>query len=328
VDPFRTEHVLPAPGWPPGATSAVADLDGPVRWLDLGGPAGGPVALCVHGLGGSALNWGLLGPLLAASHRVLAVDLFGHGRSGLPRTGGGLAADRALVRRFVAEVVGEPVLLVGHSMGGVLAALHAADVPRSLRGLVLLAPPVPGSSGRVDAALAAKRLLLRTPGVAALVRRTLAGLNAEQVVERQLRDATPHRDRVPAEAVAASVAETRERQARPDATAAHAEQWAGIVDTMALLARPRAWRRVLASVDVPTLWLQGADDPLADASAARATAASRPDWPFEVRDGVGHLLALEDPAWVEDRIRAWLPQGGPVPGGAAGVAGPRRAGRA
>ena len=72
-----------AVAWPPGATAVVTDLDGPVRSLDLGGPPGAPVVLCVHGLGGSALMWGRIAPLLAATHRVLAVDLFGHGGSGV-----------------------------------------------------------------------------------------------------------------------------------------------------------------------------------------------------------------------------------------------------
>jgi pimeloyl-ACP methyl ester carboxylesterase len=262
--------------------------------------------VCVHGLGGSALNWGVLGPRLAATHRVLAVDLFGHGGSGLPRDGGGLAADRALLDRFVRDVVGEPVLLVGHSMGGVLALLHAAAAPRTLTGLVLLSPPVPGRAGRIDAGIAAKRLLLRMPGVAAAVRRTTSRLSAEEVVARQLREATPHTDRIPRAAVSASIAETDERRARQDDRAAHAQQWAGIVDTMALLARPRQWQRLLREVTVPTLWLQGADDPLAEVGAARRSAASRPDWSFAVRPGAGHLLALEDPEWVGTQVGRWL----------------------
>jgi pimeloyl-ACP methyl ester carboxylesterase len=73
---------------------------------------------------------------------------------------------------------------------------------------------------------------------------------------------------------------------------------------MALLARPQTWRRTLAAVTPPTLWLQGADDPPAKADAARAMAATRPDWAFEVRPGVGHLLALEDPTWTAERILA------------------------
>ncbi|SES74218.1 alpha/beta fold hydrolase [Geodermatophilus poikilotrophus] len=301
---------LTSPGtpvaWPPGAVSATTDLDGPVRHLDLGGPAGAPVVLCVHGLGGSALNWWLLAPFLSGSHRVLAVDLFGHGGSGVP-TGSrpdAVTADRRLLDRFVREVVREPVVLLGHSMGGVLAVLQAAAAPETIRRLVLLSPPVPGTAGRLDPAIAAKLAFLRLPGVAGAVARQLAALPPEQVVDRQLRQATPHLHRIPADGIAAAVAETRDRAARPDAAAGRAEQWAALLGTMALLARPRAWRRTLAAVPVPTLWLHGADDPLAAADRARELAATRPDWSFEVRPGVGHLLAVEDPAWTADRILA------------------------
>ena len=292
--------------WPPGAASAVTDLDGPVRHLDLGGPADAPVVLCVHGLGGSALNWGLLAPFLSRSHRVLAVDLFGHGGSGLP-TGShpdAMTADRRLLDRFVREVVGEPVILLGHSMGGVLTILQAAAAPDTVRRLVLLSPPVPGTAGRLDLAIAAKLAFLRLPGVAGAVARQLAALPPEQVVDRQLRQATPHLHRIPADGIAAAVAQTRERAARTDAAAGQAEQWAALLGTMALLARPRAWRRTLAGVADPTLWLHGADDPLAQVDRARALAATRPDWTFEARSGVGHLPALEDPAWTADRILA------------------------
>jgi pimeloyl-ACP methyl ester carboxylesterase len=298
--------------WPPGATAQVADLGGPVRWLDLGGPPGAPVVVCVHGLGGTALTFGPLAPLLTGTSRVLALDLFGHGGSGVPTAPrpDAVTADRRLIDRFLREVVGEPVVLVGHSMGGVLTALHAAAAPETVHRLVLLAPPVPGSTGRLDLGIAAKLAFLRLPGVAGAVARKTAGLTPEQLVEQQVRQATPHPDRLPADGVAAVVAETRERAARPDAAAGAAEQWAALLGTMALLARPRAWRATLAAVGVPTLWLQGGDDPLARPGPARALAATRPEWRFEERGGVGHLLALEDPAWTADRITAFLRDGG------------------
>jgi pimeloyl-ACP methyl ester carboxylesterase len=75
---------------------------------------------------------------------------------------------------------------------------------------------------------------------------------------------------------------------------------------LALLGHARSWRRTVARVAVPTLWLQGADDPLARPDQAAALAATRPDWPFEVRAGVGHLLAIEDPAWTEAQLDGWL----------------------
>jgi pimeloyl-ACP methyl ester carboxylesterase len=292
--------------WPPGATSHVVDLDGPVHVLDLGGPPDAPIAVAVHGLGGSALNWGLLGPRLATTHRVLAVDLWGHGGSGVPAGRPSLADDLRLLHRYLTEVVGAPVVLIGHSMGGVLALQHTAAHPETVSRLVVLSPPVPATRGRLDRAMLTKRMFLRLPGVAAAVSRQLAGLTAEQVVDRQLRQATPHVDRIPAEGVAAVVAETRSRAARPDAARAQAVQWAGILDTMALLGHARAWRETLRDVAVPTLWLQGADDPLAKADSAAALAATRPDWPFRVRPGVGHLLAIEDPGWTAAQVHEWL----------------------
>ena len=55
------------------------DLGGPVHYLDFGGPANGPVIVCVHGLGGSSVNWSAIAPLLTDRFRVVAPDLAGHG---------------------------------------------------------------------------------------------------------------------------------------------------------------------------------------------------------------------------------------------------------
>jgi pimeloyl-ACP methyl ester carboxylesterase len=302
---LRTSLARPVE-WPAGVTSHVTDLDGPVHHLDFGGPPGAPVVLAVHGLGGSALNWGLLAPLLTGTVRVLAVDLFGHGRSGLPVGRGGLTADLGMLHRFLTEVVGEPAVLLGHSMGAVLAMQYTAEQPGQVTRLAVLSPPVPGTTGRTDRSMLARRAFLRLPGVAGVVRRKLARLTAEQVVAEQLHQASPHADRVPAEAIAAAVAETRMRQEGLDADLAQAVQWAGIIDTMALLGRAGTWRKTLASIAVPTLWLHGGDDPMADPAYAATLADTRPDWPFRLRPGVGHLLALEDPAWTAAQLHDWL----------------------
>jgi pimeloyl-ACP methyl ester carboxylesterase len=41
------------------------DLGEPVHYLDFGGPAGCPIVVAVHGLGGSALNWLAIAPAAA-----------------------------------------------------------------------------------------------------------------------------------------------------------------------------------------------------------------------------------------------------------------------
>ena len=56
----------------------IADLDGPVHYIDYGGD-GNPPMLMVHGLGGSALNWMAVGPELARRYHAIAIDLAGFG---------------------------------------------------------------------------------------------------------------------------------------------------------------------------------------------------------------------------------------------------------
>ena len=62
------------------------------------------------------------------------------------------------------------------------------------------------------------------------------------------------------------------------------------------------WLRIL----LPTLWLHGEDDPLASVNDARALAATRPEWTFQSRAGVGHLPHMEDPDWTASTISQWL----------------------
>jgi len=159
---------------------------------------------------------------------------------------------------------------------------------------------------RRDPRLTAKLILLRSPGIGALVARKLAGMTAEELVDQQLADATPHTDRIPRVAIEATIAETRERAETGLAGDGQRAQWEAILEIVALLARPTAWRERLAAITAPTLWLHGEDDPLADVRAAAALAASRPGWTFRTRPGVGHLPQLEDSLWTFDTIDAWL----------------------
>jgi pimeloyl-ACP methyl ester carboxylesterase len=303
---------LQAPGpptWPAGAVTRVIDLDGPVQLLEFPGPPDAPVVICLHGLGGSALNFGLLGPLLAETHRVMVPDLLGHGSTKASSARGNDAVESQLdlIAQLTERLTDGPAVLLGHSMGGVLALLRAARAPQTVSRLVLLDPPVPNPTRWArDPRLTAKLLLLRTPGVRTAVARQMSRLSAEQLAHRQLDDATPHADLIAEDAVAASIAENRLRATRADAADGQRAQWEAIIGVVALLARPAAWRRLLATITMPTLWLQGEDDRLVNPAAASALAATRPEWTFLTRPGVGHLPHLEDPSWTASTILAWL----------------------
>jgi pimeloyl-ACP methyl ester carboxylesterase len=103
------------------------------------GPKGAPTVLLVHGLFATAdLNWSLAMPVLASRFRVVAPDLRGHGR-GLPtrRFDGTECADdlAALVQALDLG----PVIVVGYSLGGLVAQLLARRHPDMVAGLVLCA---------------------------------------------------------------------------------------------------------------------------------------------------------------------------------------------
>jgi len=98
----------------------------------------GPPVVLLHGPGESAVNWRWVVPGLAASHRVVAPDLPAHGSSGTSAT----PLDAEVAVRWLAELVDrtcpEPPVVVGHVLGGAIAARFAARRGDRLRGLVLV----------------------------------------------------------------------------------------------------------------------------------------------------------------------------------------------
>ena len=102
----------------------------------------GPTVLAVHGLGGSGRYW----QGLADRFRVVAPDLAGFGGSDKPRSP---SYDRSfhLANLDAALDAEEPVAVVGHSIGGTLAALWAAERAERTRALVLAAAPFPTADG-------------------------------------------------------------------------------------------------------------------------------------------------------------------------------------
>lgn len=89
----------------------------------------------------------LADPELAARFRMVAPDLPFHGRSMPPRDWGGAAYRLSAVMYFdwcqniLTQIIREPAIVVGGSMGAAMALVLAAEVPQLLRGVVALEPP-------------------------------------------------------------------------------------------------------------------------------------------------------------------------------------------
>ncbi|WP_411080933.1 alpha/beta fold hydrolase [Streptomyces sp. cmx-18-6] len=100
----------------------------------------GPPLLLLHGAGRSSADWADAAPHLARGHRVLAVDLPGHGRSA-PASPWDFATVCADLDDTLAATGGAgagEVVVAGHSLGGMVAAEYAATRPERVAAVVNL----------------------------------------------------------------------------------------------------------------------------------------------------------------------------------------------
>ena len=156
---------------PPGGRF-VEVAGGRLHLLELG-PADAPAVVLLHGASGNLADMRVaLGDRLAAAHRVILVDRPGHGWSDRPDgpADASPARQAALIHQALERIGVTRPIMVGHSWSGVLATAYVLAYPRSVAGLVLLAPvthPWPGGVGWYNP-------LLTTPVVGPLFARAIA----------------------------------------------------------------------------------------------------------------------------------------------------------
>lgn len=107
----------------------------------------GPPIVLVHGAPDDHTYWEMVQPALAEHYTVFAIDRRGRGQSGD-------AADYTVELEFddvaaVIDMIDEPVILLGHSHGGIVA-LEAALRANNLRKLILYEPPIMDESEEPD----------------------------------------------------------------------------------------------------------------------------------------------------------------------------------
>lgn len=246
----------------------------------------GPPVVLVHGWSLSSAVFADEIALLARSHRVVAPDLRGHGRSasGPPFGLAELAGD---LEALLAALGLEDVALVGWSLGAQVALAALPQLRGRVRRLALVSatPRFVADDGwphglpaRSVEVLAAR--VRRDPARA--VARFFDGLFVDGELDPPARAAaTALRDAIPV----------------PDAGAALAG-----LDVLAREdLRPR-----LGAVDVPTLVVHGELDPICPAGAGRALAAAIPGARLHALPGAGHAPFLSRPAAVRAALHPFL----------------------
>ncbi|MBS0381033.1 MAG: alpha/beta fold hydrolase [Proteobacteria bacterium] len=113
---------------------------GDTRWVYVeGGKQGGPPLVLVHGYGGTYADWLALAPFLTTNFHVIIPDLPGWGASTRnPDANYDYTAQVRRLRGFIEALQLGKIALAGHSMGGAIAGMYAAQYPNDVAALVLI----------------------------------------------------------------------------------------------------------------------------------------------------------------------------------------------
>ncbi len=264
---------------PTSRTVAVNGLS--VHYLEWGDSDAPPV-VCVHGYTGSAEAFNALGRHLRDRFHILAFDVRGHGESGWSPAGAYQYADQAAdLAGFADRLELEKFVLIGTSMGGIIAMTYAAKHAPRLAGLVIndIGPDVEAGTQRVTQMVGSRpndfSSLEEAIRYRAAMSPILAGRSAED--QREL-----------------AVGVLRQR---PDG------RWGWKMDPAYIRqrlergapARPPLWP-ALASMPCPALVVWGTESDILSEAQARRMVDGLPRGELLAVPGVGHAPTLVEPA--------------------------------
>ena len=244
--------------------------------------AGDTAVVMLHGVGGGSEAWAPQMDLIAgAGFLAVAWDAPGYGASPAiePYDLAGLA--RAL-ESLLDALPARRCVLMGHSMGGMIAQEAVATFPGKIAGLILSATSP--AFGKADGAWQREFLAQRLGPLDA--GRTMADLAPALVAAMVGPDADPAGVKAATELMSRVPGDSYRK-------ALHA-----------LVAFDR--RAALPAIRVPTLALAGERDGTAPPAVMEKMAARIPGAEFRVLAGCGHLASLERPRPFNDVVLAWL----------------------
>ena len=238
----------------------------------------GPAVVFLHGIGGTSNVYQVQADALSSEYQVIRPDFAGAGRS---PGGGEISIDSHMfdVAAVLHALGAGPAVIVGHSMGTLVARALAARHPARVVGLALLGPVrPPDAAGRE--AIKARAALLRAEGPAAI---------ADAIVARSLSPGT----RSARPEIAAF---TRELVMRQDP-----EGYARNNEALAAAADP-------GPVDpgLPLLLVAGRDDTLSPPAVSEQIAAAHGSADVRVIDGIGHQIPLENARRTTELLTAFV----------------------
>ncbi|MFF5208925.1 alpha/beta fold hydrolase [Streptosporangium sp. NPDC000396] len=256
--------------------SPTLPLDGGNIYVRQDGPPDAPALVLIHGLAASTRSWDALVPLLTKSHRVIRIDLLGHGRSAKPAGGGyGMPEQGRRVGEAMDRLGVKNAVVVGHSTGGAVATALAEQRPDLVTALAII-----DTAPRLDAAISSGFVggLLDDPVIGQLLWR----LRTDSLIRNAASTAFSRRGYKVPQAVVDDA-----RGMTYHAFIATSQDGDDYVNQRALPDR-------LSPLGKPLLVIFGEDDQRWRSSSA-AEYRAVPGAKVEVLPGVGHSPIMEDP---------------------------------
>ena len=110
-----------------------------IHYMDVG--SGDPLLL-IHGNPTNIYLWRNIIPALSKKHRVIAIDLIGHGKSSKEYKKNIFLINREMIKQFISKLKLKNLVIIGHDWGGALSYDYASSAP-DLKGLELIEPVQP-----------------------------------------------------------------------------------------------------------------------------------------------------------------------------------------
>jgi pimeloyl-ACP methyl ester carboxylesterase len=245
----------------------------------------GPPILLVHGWTCDGSDWSWQIPAFRADHRVITVDLRGHGRSGVTEGGYSPINFAHDIAKLLEQIGTGPVVAMGHSLGGATVVALAVEHPELVRAVV----PVDAGYGFGD-------------GMGPVIEELLAGL-ASAACHDVATGFFKHFYPPACPPYLAVLHERRLRGMEPDVIA---KTFTGLISGPGQFARRADSEAYLQRVKVPALAFRaGEQDPSGSAAWERAQFA-HPQSKAVAWEGTGHFLHQERPAEFNAIVLAWM----------------------
>ena len=259
-----------------------------------------PPMLVIHGFGANLEQWRSNLRVWGQQRPVYALDLLGFGHSQKAAVLLGAEFWQEQVYDFWQAVIGQPVILIGHSLGALVTLTAAARHPGMANRLILFTLPLARQElvpGGIDRLARGVESLFATP---LMLRPLFAVVRQPGVIRRVLTSIYQRSERVDDELVELFIRPTLER---------------GAARTLCYLVKSRTKAEfsditadLIRQVSIPILLLWGLQDQILPTTWAQKILTSNPAIAYRTIDGAGHCLYDEVPEVVNSTIQTWLKQ--------------------